>query len=152
VTAKIRLEPFRPEAQGAARALILRGLGDHWGVIREDLNPDLDDIGRSYAPGYFVLAWAGDALVGTGGLLPWDGATVQIQRVSVASELRRRGVGSLIVADLLGAAEARGFDRVILETTESWTEIVAFWKRQGFQPFDRRDGDLYFSLELGNRG
>jgi ribosomal protein S18 acetylase RimI-like enzyme len=99
-----------------------------------------------------VLAWAGDALVGTGGFLPRGEATVQIQRVSVASELRRRGVGSLIVTDLLGEAQARGFDRVILETTESWTEIVAFWKRQGFQPFERRDGDLYFCVELGSRG
>jgi GNAT superfamily N-acetyltransferase len=129
--------------------LILRGLGEHFGEVNESLNPDLDDIGETFAPGYFVVARSGNVLVGTGGFLPRSESTAQIHRVSVAPALRRGGIGSAIVADLLAVARTRGFERVILETTETWSEVVSFYRRLGFQPRERRDGDLYLSLDLG---
>lgn len=144
----VRLEPFRSRDQRAARALVLRGLGEHFGEIHAGMNPDLEDIAASYARGYFVVGWTERSLVGTGGFLPRSGSTVQIHRVSVASELRRDGIGSVIVADLLEVARARGSERVILETTDTWTGVISFWERLGFEPYERRDGDLFFSLDL----
>lgn len=128
--------------------MILRGLGEHFGDVDESLNPDLEDIGETYAPGYFVLGWAEDSLVATGGFLPRAESTAQIHRVSVASEQRRGGVGSAIVAALLAVARTRGFERAMLETTETWSDVISFWERLGFQPFERRDGDLYLGLDL----
>jgi hypothetical protein len=43
------VRPFRPADQVAARALIEEGLGEHFGFIDRDANPDLDDIAASYA-------------------------------------------------------------------------------------------------------
>ncbi|MEN8183936.1 MAG: GNAT family N-acetyltransferase [Myxococcota bacterium] len=131
--------------------MILRGLGEHWGEVDDSLNPDLDDIGAAYSPGYFVVAWAGSALAGTGGMLPHlqSEHTVQIHRMSVATEHRRQGLGSSILTHLLDTARARGFRRVVLETTETWTEVISFYERHCFRPFERRDGDLYLSLKLG---
>ena len=145
---QIRLEPFRPRDQQAARSLILRGLGEHWGEVDGSLNPDLDDLGDTYSPGYFVVAWAGDSLVGTGGFLPLSETAVQIHRMSVSSERTRQGIGSIILVNLLSTARGRAFARVVLETTETWTEVISFYERHGFRPFARRDSDLYFSLEL----
>jgi ribosomal protein S18 acetylase RimI-like enzyme len=53
--------------------------------------------------------------------------------------------------ELLRAAEVRGFSRVILETTETWTEVISFYEENGFRPFERRGGDLYLARQLGNR-
>ncbi len=145
---RIRLESFRPGDQRAARALILRGLAEHWGEVDETLNADLDDIAEAYALGCFVVAWCGGSLVGTGGFLPLSETSVQIHRMSVAAELRRRGIGSAILDDLLNAARARGFRRAVLETTEAWTEVGSFYERRGFRCFDRRDGDFWFELDL----
>src|SRR5262249_6135936 len=44
------MRPFAPEDQQAAQALILAGLGEHFGWIDERRNPDLVDIAASYAP------------------------------------------------------------------------------------------------------
>src|SRR5579883_3043906 len=42
------IRPFVPPDQQAARVLILRGLGEHFGWIDETCNPDLDDIAATY--------------------------------------------------------------------------------------------------------
>ena len=144
----IRIAPFRPQDQQAARQLILRGLAEHFGWVDEDRNPDLDDIARTFADGHFVVARLEGAIVGTGGFLPVSEDTVQIHRVSVSTDRRRHGIGSAIFGSLLGAARDRGVARVILETTETWSEVIAFWQHNGFRPFDHRDGDIYLRLQL----
>src|SRR5690242_17481186 len=38
------LRQFAPHDASAMRQLVLAGLGDHFGIIDETMNPDLDDI------------------------------------------------------------------------------------------------------------
>ena len=142
------LEPFAAHHQAAARALILRGLGEHLGELDPSLNTDLVDIGRAYAAGAFLVAQRAGALVGTGGFLPVADTAVQIHRMSVAREARGRGIGSAILAGLLAAARARGFRRAMLETTETWDATIAFYERSGFRACDRRAGSVYLGLDL----
>ncbi len=129
---------------------MLEGLGEHWGSIDESLNPDLREIARSYAAGYFACAFEGEALVGTGAFLPVSSETVQIHRMSVARGLRRQGLGSRMLDHLLGVAHRRGFRTAMLETTETWSEVVAFYQRHGFRPYERRDGDLYLRRAIAD--
>ena len=76
----------------------MRGLGEHWGHVDDTLNPDLDDIARTYADGYFAVARCGRVLVGTGGFLPLaESSTVQIHRMSVDSAVRGQGMGTAIL-------------------------------------------------------
>jgi hypothetical protein len=81
----IQIERFESRDQNDARALILRGLGQHWSRIDESLNPDLEDIGVRYAAGHFVVARSAEELIGTGAFLPISDTDVQIQRMSVAT-------------------------------------------------------------------
>lgn len=67
---------------------------------------------------------AGDA-VGTGRLLP-DG---HIGRMAVLREWRQRGVGSLLMAELLDAARSRGHTAVELSAQ---THAIGFYERFGF--------------------
>ncbi len=145
---EITLDRFRPTDQDSARALILAGLAERWGTLDEGRNPDLNDIAAHYALGVFLCAWSGERLVGTGALVPREAGVVEIVRMSVARDWRRTGVGRRIAEALLIEARDRGARRVVLETTETWADAVAFYLRLGFVITHHLDGDAYFALDL----
>ena len=144
--AAIRL--FRPEDQAAAKTLILEGLIERWGFRDPFKNPDLDDIAASFAGGVFRVAVLDGRIVGTGALRPFQDDTAEICRMSVARGLRRRGIGGAILRVLLADARSAGYRRIILETTSTWEDAVAFYRKHGFRATHSKEGDTYFLLEL----
>lgn len=143
------IRPFAPADQASARALILEGLGEHFGQVNAAFNPDLDDIAGSYlAPGHtFLVAEAGGILLGTGALRA-ERAEGQIVRVSVRRDRRGRGIGRALVMALLEAARTRGLDRVWVETNDDWRAAIGLYHHCGFRESDRRDGCTF--MELGS--
>jgi len=142
------IRSFRPEDQAAVKTLILEGLGERWGTIDPAKNPDLDEIAVSYAGGFFRVAEMDGRIVGTGALVPRAEGESEIRRMSVARDQRRRGIGGAILDRLIGDAQASGCRRVILETTSTWEDAVAFYRKRGFSITHAREGDTYFLLEL----
>ena len=128
--------------------MILSGLVEHWGFLDETKNPDLEDIAVSYAGATFLVGRLGDRIVGSGALVPRSRETAEIVRMSVAKEMRQQGIGRQILGALLEQARAQGFQRVILETTATWSEVVAFYLRCGFHITHTQDGDVYFMMEI----
>lgn len=147
-TPDIEILLFRPEDQAAARALILAGLAERWGALDESRNPDLRDIGATFDAGIFLCVWRAGILIGTGGWVPRADGVVEIVRMSVAREARRSGIGRRIALALIAAARQRGARRVVLETTSTWADAVAFYIGLGFTETHRQDGDTYFGLDL----
>jgi putative acetyltransferase len=145
---EIQLKPFKPENQAEVKALILAGMEDHWGVIDPTLNPDLNDIASTYARATFLVAWNHDRIVGTGALAPREDGQAEIVRMSVARDLRRCGIGRQILQRLIRTAKENGCRQVILETTETWQEVIAFYLQNGFRITHHLDGDVYFCLDL----
>jgi GNAT superfamily N-acetyltransferase len=139
---------FEPQHQEIVRNLILEGLAEHWGVLDPAFNQDLLDIAQSYKDGIFMLAWLGEKLVGTGALVPECEGVARIVRMSVEKMHRRQGIGKLILANQLEYAGAQGIQKIVLETTASWEEVIAFYKSNNFHPLEIRDGDLHFELDL----
>jgi GNAT superfamily N-acetyltransferase len=144
----LMIVPFQPENQAAVKRLILAGLTEHWGQLDPTKNPDLDDIGATYAHATFLVAWWHGTIVGTGALLPRSAHSAEIVRMSVAAHMRRHGIGTRLLQRLVAHAQARGYRRLILETTATWHEVIAFYQRNGFQITHCRDGDVYFRLDL----
>lgn len=144
----ILIRPFRPEDQKRVKDLILAGLAEHWGNLDPSRNPDLDDITTSYAGTVFLVACIGAQPVGTGALLHRAVDTCEIVRMSVEKSFRRRGIGRLILNQLLQAAQQAGYQQVVLETTATWQEALDFYTANGFQASHCLDGDQYFRLDL----
>jgi GNAT superfamily N-acetyltransferase len=144
----IVIRPFRLEDQSGTKALILEGLREHWGAIDPDRNPDLLDIAAAYAGAVFLLACRGEQIIGTGALLPRGNGTAEIVRMSVIRDMRRQGIGGLILRALLERAKAAGAKRIILETTAVWQDAVAFYQKHGFRITHYDGGDAYFVLDL----
>ena len=145
---------FEAADQDEVRSLILEGLSDHWGRIDETLNRDLDDILASYGHGRTVVVRVGDEIVGTGTIVPRDSGRAEIIRMSVATDQRRDGVGRGIVSTLVDTARGWGSGSVVLETTSTWREVVAFYLSCGFrisgtEPSDFGE-DTWFEMRLNN--
>ncbi len=144
----IVIQPFQPEDQPPVKALILKGLVDHWGVLDPTKNPDLNDIATTYADALFLVARQSGQIIGTGALVPRGDGVAEIVRMSVSRECRRQGIGRRILQQLCEAARVRGYRRIFLETTESWSDVIAFYLSAGFHITHYQDGDVYFALEL----
>jgi ribosomal protein S18 acetylase RimI-like enzyme len=150
----LTFRPFEPRDQAVTRRLVLAGLGDHFGVVDEAINPDLDDIEAHYVrPGHrFVLAERDGALVGTGALVQEAPGVGRLVRMSVARDLRGQGIGRALVAHLIAEARARGYHRIVVETNDDWWDAIGLYRACGFVEEDRRDGEVHMALELISQG
>ena len=145
---EITLRTFKPADQSAVKDLILAGLAEHWGTLDPSKNPDLDDIASSYAGSDFLVARHLTRIIGTGALVPRANGTAEVVRMSVAADWRRQGIGRMILQALVDHARQNGFQHIILETTETWQEVIAFYLRFGFRITHYQDGDVYFELDF----
>ena len=147
-TQDVTVLPFQPENQAEVKNLILAGLAEHWGTIDPSKNPDLNDICSTYANTIFLVAWLQNRIIGSGALIPKSDNTAEVVRMSVAADMRRQGIASQILQKLCDHARSNGYQHIVLETTETWHEVIEFYKRFGFQITHSLNGDVYFALDL----
>jgi GNAT superfamily N-acetyltransferase len=150
----VRVRRLQPEDQAAARELVLAGLEERWRSLDLAMNPDLDDIALAYAGATFLVAehGPGGGPIGTGALVHEPEGVARIARMSVAAGERRRGVGSKILDGLLESARVAGYRRLVLETTETWADAIAFYERRGFREIGRCDGEVHMALDIEPAG
>ena len=151
LTDDITIRNFEPRDQSQAQELILSGLQEHWGFRDPSKNPDLRDIGRSFRDGAFLVACEGARIVGTGALKPRTATVAEIVRMSVAVDRRRRGIGGMILHSLVDRARRARVEQIVLETTETWSDVIRFYLTHGFRITHHEAGDVYFALDLTDR-
>lgn len=148
----IKIAIFNTADQVAVKVLVLDGLAEHFGELDPSLNPDLDDIAASYAGAVYLVARRGNQVVGCGALIPLDGETGEIVRMSVAADARRQGIGTMVLEALTAAAREFGLKRLVLETTVDWHDLRRFYERYGFtftHEQDHRHGrQAHYELRL----
>ena len=144
----ICVKPFKAADQAEVKRLVLVGLVEHWGWLDPTKNPDLTDIQKSYAGGVFLVAWNEKEIVGTGAFLPRSADTVEIVSMSVRQAYRRQGIGRMVLAELKRRARQAGYKKIVLETTQTWEDVVRFYLNNGFAITHYHDGDAHFALDL----
>ncbi len=149
----LHIRPFCATDQAAARRLIVAGLAEHFGYADEHANPDLDDIAASYpARGHvFLVAEAGDELIGTAGLLLGGPEVGRVVRVSVAREHRGQGIARALMTRLHEHAATMGLARLWVETNDDWMDAIGLYVSLGYREYARHDGSVYLALELAPR-
>ena len=147
---QLTIRPFRASDQQAARALIEQGLGEHFGFIDRAANPDVLDIGGSFANGRGALfvAEVGGELVGTTGVIVAAGRA-QLVRVTVAHEHRRRGIASALLARVTDFARAQELSELVVHTQPEWTDAMGFYRRHGFEQVGRDEVDVHLRRPVG---
>ncbi len=85
----------------------------------------------------WLVAYAGDAAVGCGGLRPLAPGVGEIKRMFVAAPARAAGVGRRLLHALEERARLAGHARVRLLTTPMLGEACALYAAEGYVEIDR---------------
>jgi len=66
----------------------------------------------------------------------------------IQKDLRRAGIGTQIIDHLLNHARQKKYSKVVLETTDTWSDAISFYQKHGFVIEGHRDGDVHFYKNL----
>jgi GNAT superfamily N-acetyltransferase len=131
-TADLRIEAADPRAPEAA-ALIER--------LTEELARRYDDDGVGgfqvehvlQPRSVFLLGWLGERAVACGALRPLEGDIAEVKRMFVAPDVRGRGIGRRILAELEARARQWGYTAVWLETGVLQPEAIRVYETAGYR-------------------
>ncbi len=132
-----------------ARRLVLEGLGEHFGVIDQSLNPDLDDIQQSFIAAehaFFVAEYNGE-IVGTVGLL-FESGRARIVRMSVVKNHRKEGIATQLLERCIKTVKDRGLSEIVAFTEHHWSDAVGFYVGFGFEQCGSDHVDIHLRLSL----
>ena len=91
-----------------------------------------------FAPpkGTFLVARVGNSLIGCAGMRRHDDEVVEIKRMFVRAEHRRRGHARRMLRELEDWARTSGYRQVVLETGSAQPEAIALYTSSGYQRTD----------------
>lgn len=142
----IQILPVSQATENSAKNLVLAGLKDHWGFIDNTLNPDL------YAILDFYIKKGDDFLVGIyennviccGALTQEKENVGRMQRISVDKNFRGKGLASKMVEVLEDRAKSRGLGKIVVETTNNWSDAIELYLKSGYVESHRDPEDIHF--------
>jgi GNAT superfamily N-acetyltransferase len=144
----LKIRPFIPEDQKAARTLILQGLGERFGFIDTALYLDLDDIAEHYQTHVFCVAEFNGEFAGTGALVFNEDGSGQIVRMSVARPYRRLGIGRAILQHLIDIGQAYQLNAIHVETHAAWDDVIDLYTCSGFEEYARSPEQVQLRMPL----
>jgi ribosomal protein S18 acetylase RimI-like enzyme/predicted kinase len=144
------LRSFRVEDAGAVWRLhdaALEDAGVHGG--RGPWEDDLRDIPAAYLEGGdFIVAFAGEELVGMGGLARRSDAEAEIRRMRVHPDFQRQGLGRRILAALEERARELGFRAIRLDTTEEQVAARRLYESAAYRETERRRTERFVFIDF----
>lgn len=101
----------------------------------QEIYADIVDIQGSYldVDGEFLVGFANDTLVATGGYEPLDDETVVLKRLRVDPAYQRNGYGEALLEELESRAQAAGYEEMIIDETGMNTTAQAFLENHGYE-------------------
>ncbi|MDK2868430.1 MAG: hypothetical protein PWP51_2591 [Clostridiales bacterium] len=79
-----------------------------------------------------MVVYDNETAVGCGGYKVYDAISVEIKRVFVSPNMRRKGIAKMILTALEAAARAEGYQEAILETGTKQNEAIELYQHLGY--------------------
>ena len=138
------IRPYAEADHAAVRALFMRvnrelapaPLKDAFeAYIERSLAEEVDRIAAYYGArnGAFWVAEEGGAIVGMVGLEQVDAATVELRRMYVDPDARRRAVGRRLLEHAEAVARERGYRTMVLSTSELQQAALTLYRNAGYR-------------------
>ena len=136
--------PFAPEHAVAVRELFVRvnrllapaAMKEQFeAYIERSLGEEIDQIDDYYRAhnGGFWVAVVGDSMVGMFGLEQIAPDAMELRRMYVDPDQRRRGIARKMLAFAETESDRRGFRRLDLSTSELQGEALALYRNAGYR-------------------
>lgn len=94
---------------------------------------DLRNVPSAYLDdGEFLVGEIEDEVVAIGGFRPVNERTVELKRLRVRPDCWRRGYSRALVAALEDRARERGYERVVLHTSDQLTAAQSLYRNVGY--------------------
>ncbi|MFD7199814.1 GNAT family N-acetyltransferase [Streptomyces sp. NPDC059893] len=136
-------EPFDSAVAAELWRAYYTEVSDRWYLLHEGRTTDPDELEREVAAdtGAYLAAPGGVLLVaryrgepaGTAGVRMIGATTGELKRVFVRLEMRGKGGGSVLLAQVEGAARDLGAERVVLDTRGDLVEARMLYARHGYE-------------------
>jgi ribosomal protein S18 acetylase RimI-like enzyme len=99
-----------------------------------DLEAEIAGLPGRYAPpsGYLLLALEGSRPAGCVAMRDLGEGTCEMKRLYVDPAFRARGVGRLMVREIIRRAERAGYRRMVLDTLPEMLGAIALYRSFGF--------------------
>jgi GNAT superfamily N-acetyltransferase len=81
---------------------------------------------------YVVIAQIENQTVGCGALKAFDGESMEIKRMYVLPEMRRKGVADSVLKELEIWSKELGYPKCILETSIKMQDAVSFYQKSSY--------------------
>lgn len=85
---------------------------------------------------YVTVAYDKERAVGCGALRKYSDRSVEIKRVFVREDYRKRNVGGILLEQLISHAKKSGFEQIILETGNFLQDSLRLYSRYGFEQIE----------------
>lgn len=104
-------------------------LYQRYGEIMDDFN----HLNRTDGLTEVVVIYYDDLPVACGAFKPYNSECVEIKRIFVHKDHRRRGLSKRLMHELESAAKAAGFKAALLETGEKQPEAISLYQGCGYE-------------------
>jgi GNAT superfamily N-acetyltransferase len=117
---------------GSEAALLFAHLDADITGTQAPITPDRGAANRLAEDTTFLVVYSGGRPVACGAFRPLDAGAVEIKRMYVDPELRRRGVARKILAELENRARRAGFATARLETGDRMSDAIRLYESAGY--------------------
>ncbi len=104
-------------------------------VTSQRVEQDLATMPDSYQA--LLLAFEDGKPAGCAALRQWQGGIGEMKRLYVRDSYQGRGIGRLLVEQIVAEARAAGFRRLRLDTLPMMTKAIAMYRALGFSEIPR---------------
>lgn len=101
-----------------------------------DIDGEQKDFFAHYNNKYLenaLVVYENDQAVGCGGFKEYDQNTVEIKRMFVHPEHRKKGIANLILNTIEDWAKEKGYQNFILETSPKLTSAISLYEKKGYK-------------------
>lgn len=101
-----------------------------------------------------VVALNDNLPVGCGAMKEYNKSTMEIKRMYVPIEMRRKGVAIAVLNELENWARELGFKKCVLETGDKMLEAIGLYKKSGYKiisnygQYEKVESSICFEKEL----
>lgn len=82
---------------------------------------------------HVILAWKNNEAVGCGALRAYTDDTMEVKRMFVPLQHRRKGIASVVLSELENWCRELGYQKCILETGRNQPEAIAMYQRNQYK-------------------
>jgi len=131
---RLEIVDYRPAYKKHFRSLNEEWIREHFEIEKEDVSILGDPMGRIVRRGGSVLfaLWDGE-VAGTCAVIKHQGGFIELAKMAVRHDLRRRGIGDALIAAAIDRARSMGARELYLRTDNVLRDAIRLYRRAGFR-------------------